>query len=358
MKIRLVFLLFGCCFSWTSGPAQNAGNVIPFQGQLANQTGQPLSPNNPVTLVFRFYQAPVGGAAIWEEAQPNVSVSAGRFSVLLGSRAALPDQSYFQGTLYLGITIDDGDPATADVELRPRQALVPVISARYAQNADKLGGYDWSGLFGTNNPLNGKILGTKIADSSITGSQVANGSLGDRQLAAGLPIPVGGVIMWWGDVSNLPANFELCDGAMPSTPGAALSSAKPDLRDRFVKGAPVGTTTMASLIAGGTNSIPERQTGGTAISIDQMPTHSHGGHTTGVDPFSGTDGSRDYNDNYTSNPGLGISYNGTRLNRANLFSEHQHAIHAEGGGQPHDHTIPAHDNRPAFLEMFYIIRVK
>jgi len=27
-------------------------------------------------------------------------------------------------------------------------------------------------------------------------------------------------------------------------------------------------------------------------------------------------------------------------------------IQSVGGGQTHDHTIPAHDNRPAFLEMF------
>lgn len=148
--------------------AQDA-NVIPFQGQLANQAGQPLSPTNAVTLVIRLYNAPVGGMAIWEESQPGVSVNAGRFSVLLGSRTMLPAQSYFNSTLYLGITVDDGIPATADMEMRPRQAIVPVISARYAQNADKLRGYDWSALFGTNNPVDGKIQGSKIADGAIQG---------------------------------------------------------------------------------------------------------------------------------------------------------------------------------------------
>src|SRR5436190_19031183 len=82
--------------------AQDSGNVIPFQGQLANQAGQPLIPSNAVTLVFRLYQVPVGGVAIWEESQPNISVNVGRFSVLLGSRTQLPAQSYFNSTLYLG----------------------------------------------------------------------------------------------------------------------------------------------------------------------------------------------------------------------------------------------------------------
>src|SRR5205823_5800567 len=62
---------------------QDSANVIPFQGQLANQAGQPLSPSSAVTLVFRLYQTPVGDVAIWEESQPNVSVNGGRFSVLL-----------------------------------------------------------------------------------------------------------------------------------------------------------------------------------------------------------------------------------------------------------------------------------
>src|SRR5437868_2518188 len=78
--------------------AQDSANVIPFQGQLANQAGQPLTPTNAVTLIFRLYQAPVGGVAIWEESQPNISVNGGRFSVLLGSRTQLPAQSYFNST--------------------------------------------------------------------------------------------------------------------------------------------------------------------------------------------------------------------------------------------------------------------
>jgi hypothetical protein len=165
--------------------AQDTGNVIPFQGQLANQAGQPLSPTNAVTLVFRLYQVPVGGVAIWEESQPNISVNAGRFSVLLGSRTLLPAQTYFNSTLYLGITVDDGNPATADVELRPRQALVPVVSASYAKNAGKLNGYDWSALFGTNNPVDGKLDGSRIAVNSITAAQIASGTITSNQIASG-----------------------------------------------------------------------------------------------------------------------------------------------------------------------------
>jgi hypothetical protein len=177
--------------------AQDSGNVIPFQGQLANQAGQPLSPTNAVTLVFRLYQVAVGGVAIWEESQPSISVSAGRFSVLLGSRTLLPAQTYFNSTLYLGITVDDGNPATADVELRPRQALVPVVSASYAKNAGKLNGYDWSALFGTNNPVDGSLLPSKIGSNSITAAQIASATITSNQIASGtitaIQIAPGGV---------------------------------------------------------------------------------------------------------------------------------------------------------------------
>jgi hypothetical protein len=177
-------LLLCCGLALSHAYAQISGNVIPFQGQLANQAGQPLSPTNAVTLVFRLYQVPVGGTAIWEESQPNISVNAGRFSVLLGSRTQLPASTYFNATLYLGIKVDDGNPVTADVEMRPRQALVPVISARYAQNASQLNGYDWSVLFGTNNPASGTLSGSRITSNSITAGQIGNNTITSNQLAS------------------------------------------------------------------------------------------------------------------------------------------------------------------------------
>ena len=154
----------------SSAQAQDTGHVIPFQGQLADQAGQPLNPTVPLTLVFRLYNAAVGSQAIWEEAQPNISVNSGRFSVLLGAITALPGETNFNRTLYLGITVDDGNPMTVDVEMRPRQALVPVVSAKYAQNANKLNGFDWGALFVSgNDPVTGKIAGNRIsADGSFT----------------------------------------------------------------------------------------------------------------------------------------------------------------------------------------------
>jgi microcystin-dependent protein len=332
-------LLFISCLRCSE--AEESSNVIPFQGQLADQNGQTLNPVSAVTLVFRLYQIPVGGVAIWEESQPNISVNTGRFSVLLGSRTLLPSYSYFNSTIYLGITVDDGNPATADVEMRPRQAIIPVISASYAKEASKLNGYDWSPLFGTNNPIDGKISGSKIADRSVSSAQ----------LTPGIAVPVGGVIMWWGTVASIPENFELCDGSSPITPAAALTGLKPDLRDRFPKGAlPDTTDDRSNSVTGGSHTIPERLTGETTLTISQIPSHTHGvndpGHSHSV-----TAGTLSYKagpgQQYIPNAGSRTSTETTGI-----------TIQSVGGGDAHNHTIPAHDNRPAFLEMFFIIRVK
>jgi microcystin-dependent protein len=240
INLVLVFLLFGL-----SASAQDSGNVIPFQGQLAGQGGQPITMPSPVTIVFRLYQTPVGGVALWEEAQPNISVNAGRFSVLLGSRNALPAYSTFNATLYLGLTVDDGDPQTTDVEMRPRQALVPVMSASYAREADKLRGLDWSILFGSGDPATSPLLDSRIADASIratkiqpesihagllvrntitadqiaphtiTTDQIAPSSLFLSALAKQIIdrlVPPGTIVAFGGHSNKVPDGWLLCDG--------------------------------------------------------------------------------------------------------------------------------------------------
>ena len=235
MNIILSFICVAFLLLFSDKMYGQDANVIPFQGQLANQYGQVISPTNSVNMVFRLYQQPVGGVAIWEESQSKISVNSGRFSVLLGSRTQLPSYNYFNSTLYLGITVDDGNPQTADVEMRPRQALVPVISARYAQSADTLRGYDWSVLFGTNNPVDGKILGTKLANETITGIQIAsntitaekidNYTISSNQIAIGsISIsnlssliaealnPPGTIVAFGGDTNRIPIGWLLCNG--------------------------------------------------------------------------------------------------------------------------------------------------
>ena len=43
-------------------------------------------------------------------------------------------------------------------------------------------------------------------------------------------IPSDLIVMWGGDISSIPAGWELCNG----------SNGTPDLRDKFIRGAPPG----------------------------------------------------------------------------------------------------------------------
>jgi hypothetical protein len=178
----------------TDAISQTVSPVIPLQGLLTNQSGSPTTATGSAILIFRLYDTPTGGAVKWEETQRDVAVVAGRFNVLLGSRTPFPSFDIFSGPLYLGITIDDGDPSTVDVEMRPRQTIVPVISAFHSNNADKLAGHDWSDLLvgGATDPSSAKIRGDKVGlsfdsatfDNSSNGLRIKAGAITTDLLAA------------------------------------------------------------------------------------------------------------------------------------------------------------------------------
>jgi hypothetical protein len=191
--------------------------------------------------------------------------------------------------------------------------------------------------------------------------------IAETKLPAGIALPVGAVIMWWGDVVGIPANFELCDGAVPTTPGALLQGNKPDLRDRFVKGAQAAVTDVATTpVLGGTNTIGNRLSGDSTLSVGQIPTHSHSMNIT-----SSSAGNHLHNLAIQQNGNQGTygliagdvsGYTGVHARTTDIQGNHTHSVVGDtanvGGGLPHNHSIPAHDNRPAFVEMFYIIRIK
>lgn len=193
---------------------------------------------------------------------------------------------------------------------------------------------------------------TKLDVAGTVKATAFQGDGSQLSLAAGVSIPVGGVIMWWGTLATIPANFELCNGAAPTTSGATLGGLKPDLRDRFPKGATSAASDVKTApVVNGSHTIGDRTSGGTAITVAQMPTHSHGindpGHTHGIRWLSPTyqDGNGFDNAN-----GIGVMQSESATTGI--------TIQNNGSSQTHSHTIPAHDNRPAFLEMFFIIRVK
>ena len=178
--------------------AQERTSVIPYQGQLADQEGKPVNPAEAITLVFRIYSQPTGGPSTWQEAHENVSVVGGRFSVFLGAREPFPNLGMFNQTVYLGVTVDDGEPVTADIEMRPRQAIVPVIAAEYAREAE----------------------------------------VSHRSIGADSEIPVGGITIYFGLERELPENWKICNGQRVNDPESRFDGKLlPDLQGLFVRGA-------------------------------------------------------------------------------------------------------------------------
>ncbi|TBD34342.1 tail fiber protein [Rhizobium ruizarguesonis] len=304
--------------------SQNAPLVIPYQGKLSDQSGNPIDGSKkPITLVFRIYSTPVGGVPNWQEVHEDISVQDGYFSALLGSQTAFPDPTIFKGVVYLGITIDDGDPQTADVELRPRQAITPSIAAFQARIADDAA-------------RSQEAQHAQRADLALRAT-VADGVAGE--------VPIGGIVPFSGDPVNLPAAWRLCDGSLIDDPDSPLKGqTMPDLRGMFVRGVDSQTALGAT---GGQDSVPDHA-------------HSFDGKGEVWLPMKSLNG---WASDSVASPALAQAW------QPNHFSLTFHDDKAGTDQETHGHigsayvsgiTLPGggHDNRPRFLSLNYIIRIK
>jgi len=193
-----------------------------------------------------------------------------------------------------------------------------------------------------------------------------------RQLADQIRPPVGAVIAYWGtnnDLTKLELDgWELCDGTPVKTSGSPLlGKVKPALVDRFVMGVGANQNPLTQPITGGTNTIPETKqvnTGNVTLTKEQMPKHSHP-HWHNV-VVSGEGGERALHDHHvesmTSDGGNGnhryyLAASGSTPNAGRTTT----ADVSAGEGQAHAHSLPVlpqQDNRPAFVGLCYIVRVK
>lgn len=362
-----------------SATAQVAGAParIDYQGQVNDSNGNPLAPVTPTNyrMEFRIYDSQTGGTRIWSEMQ-TVTVSNGAFSVRLGEGIPIPGEespadlvsTFISGKeRYLGLTVVI--PGQTSGEITPRLAFLSspfsLVSERSLESE-------------TMSVLNN--AGTRIGSASWN-AVVANAAaaqaewkLKDTVVPANVAVPVGGVIMWWGSLSQIPDGFELCDGAAPA-PGSLLTGVKPDLRDKFVKGATSGATDVKqNPVTGGRHATQVSRTGLTELTRSQLPnytlphnlgTAAAGAHRHNIESGDGPNNraapTDEGKDGYFAG-GDADNHEAFRPLRTTENGSHTHAITGTislgGSGQGHDHVIPSHDNRPEFLELFYIIRVR
>ncbi|RLB86332.1 MAG: hypothetical protein DRH26_17430 [Deltaproteobacteria bacterium] len=179
MSIRQPFLAFFLFIiislvSVSSVYSADIPQTLNYQGNLTDNTGQPLSGTKQIT--FALYDVASGGTALWTETQ-TVTLKDGLFSVVLGSTKPL-NADIFTGETFLGLKVE------SSAEMGPRQKLTSVA-------------YALKSLEVVNLP--------NIPD----------------------PIPSGIIVMWSGSSDSIPQSWTLCDG----------NNGTPNLTDRFLIGA-------------------------------------------------------------------------------------------------------------------------
>ncbi|MCL4788522.1 MAG: tail fiber domain-containing protein [Verrucomicrobia bacterium] len=189
---------------------------VNYQGQILNATGTPLATGNYI-LTFTLYDAAQSGNVVWGlYTNSAVAVVDGSLNVVL------PAQDYLSRTLaaaaansprFLEVRVGNNPP------IAPRQQL---LSAPFALNSERMQGYGWDAFFDNANPATGKIAGSRIADASLTTSQLA---------------------------SNAVTSAKILDGTITSADIADATIANVDLTDNVVTSAKIadGTIQQADL---------------------------------------------------------------------------------------------------------------
>lgn len=214
---------------------------------------------------------------------------------------------------------------------------------------------------GTSSPLNSLTVegNLSVGDTTSAGIAPDNGlfvkgntetdTLKSNVVEGYGTVPVGTIVMWSGSVA--PDGWAICDGGNIVDGQSPLNgTSTPDLKGRFVVG--IGSN--------GSNNYSYGNTGGEdshRLLATEIPSHTHSGTTS-------TDGSHthSYNDESVSREKVNGSnfdnqgIDGTPDNSRTTGSagNHSHTFTTDGGTGGNG----AHENRPTYFALAYIIRIK
>ena len=324
-------LIIGIMFAVAAGaplPCAAAGAAFTYQGVI-KEVGGTTPANKNRTIEFRIYDSPTGDQVLWGRAYSVLLDENGLFNTSLtdaagsaisgvtgtGLAKVLADNA--GTTLYIGLTVDNSSG-----EISPRQALLAVPYAIHASDAASASGdFTVEGRTTLKGGLN-VAAGETTVGSLTAANLVVEGSVraGTSGSFAGYgTIPVGGIIMWSGSLNQIPDGWVLCNGQTSN------GQKTPDLSGKFV----VGYSASDSDYAIG-------KTGGEAkhrLLESEMPSHSHNIKFRSYDLVASWKDQRSF---YSVSKG----------------SEDQTKTTASAGGNQ------AHENRPPYYALCFIMRVK
>ena len=256
-----------------------------------------ISPYNSNQLIDNGYELRCGSTISLYEENPVAYLTAkDSISSQVINTYTIPDNGFYieprriyELTLYETITSED-----YSIQIVPSKNL-----ATYGLNINISGNVDY------NPPGTIRITLTSTQPVIIYQNQIL--AIAYFTSAEGDGVPSGGIIMW--QEPDIPIGWLLCDG----------TNGTPDLRDKFVLG--YGSRTVGS--TGG----EEEHT----LTIDEMPTHSHGaGRLTALGATSS---------------GGGIEGSGAVPTTVNVTGN----TATEGGGS-------AHNNMPPYYVLYFIMK--
>lgn len=326
LQLRLqLALVFGALALWAP-PVQ--AQQMNYQGRLTDASGAALV-DGQYPLTFNLYDAATDGTNTWgpflaDGGTGNGHVAKadlvnGRFNIILGPNDTAGRSlvsGFGGGTRYLEIQVGTSPP------ISPRQQVLAAPEALHALRAET----------------------AASADSAASAVHALTADTATSFSGAGT-IPVGGIIMWSGSLTNIPAGWALCDGT------AVNGNQTPDLRNRFV-------------VCAGAQYQPGDNGGSAQVALtgSNVPFHSHtykdGYYTEQVSPNDDwtrrvtPGGGLDFVDNQTVNgQRTGITGSGAVDHDNNTIFWRPMTTDAYGGGAPFD-------VRPPYYALAYIMRVQ
>ena len=238
----------------------------------------------------------------------NAAVNAQNMSLGLPPNEAATAKLDVNGSTRVrqNLKVDGNDTVAGNAIVR--QSLQVEGRSSFAANVRVAGTDSVNKLVANSSVVNG--------NSEVTGTLTVAETLTAGTLAGYGTIPVGGIIMWNG--TSVPDGWALCDGQ------TANGQTTPNLRGRFIVGYQSGDADYNSI----------GKTGGEkkhTLTVDEMPSHNHTiANITNTSGGGTKTGDRDWHENK----------NGDNISSGST-----------GGGA-------AHENRPPYYVLAFIMRVK